>query len=202
MLVLGLTGKTGAGKSLVCTKLKENGCYIIDADKVAREILEVGSPVIEKLVQTFGEDVVKYNGEVDRKILAMKAFSSREETEKLNAITHPVIRQKILDEIETAKIEEYEVCIIDAAALLESDVRLDCEKIAVVFAPADVRLKRIIKRDNLSVTEAKRRMDAQMADEFYLEKADIIIINDGVTDFESEIGKLMNFIEANKQKGT
>ncbi|MBE6784514.1 MAG: dephospho-CoA kinase [Ruminococcaceae bacterium] len=198
MLVLGLTGKTGAGKSMVCSLLKEKGCYIIDADKVAREILEVGSPVIEKLKETFGEDVVKYNGEVDRKILAKKAFSSREETEKLNAITHPVIREKIADEIETAKIEEYTVCIVDAAALLESSVRLDCGKIAVVFAPNDVRLKRIIERDNLSVSDAKRRMDAQMPDEFYLERADIIIINDNVTDFDSEFEKLMKFIEINK----
>lgn len=200
MMILGLTGKTGAGKSMVCFLLKERGCYIIDADKVAREILEVGSPVTEKLREAFGDDVVKYNGEVDRKILAAKAFSSREETEKLNAITHPVIREKILEEIEVAKIEEYEVCVIDAAALLESEIKNDCNFIAVVFAPVDVRLKRIIERDNMSVTDAKRRIDAQREDEFYLENADIIIINDGVTDFDSEIQKLYTFI--NNKKGT
>lgn len=198
MLVLGLTGKTGAGKSMVSSLLKERGCYIIDADKVAREILFPDSPVIEKLKETFGNDVVKYNGEVDRKILAQRAFSSREETEKLNAITHPVIREKILDEIETAKIEEYEVCVIDAAALLESRIRNDCDCIAVVFAPMDVRLKRIIERDNMSVTDAKRRIDAQKEDEFYLRNADIIIINDGVTDFRNELSKLFNFIESKK----
>ncbi len=198
MIILGLTGKTGAGKSMVCSLLKEKGCYIIDADKVAREILFPDSPVIEKLKETFGEDVVKYNGEVDRKILAQKAFSSREETEKLNAITHPVIREKILDEIETAKIEEYEVCVIDAAALLESRIRNDCDYIAVVFAPLDIRLKRIIERDNMSVTDAKRRIDAQKDDEFYLRNADIIIINDGVQDFENELNKLYNFIESKK----
>lgn len=198
MLVLGLTGKTGAGKSTVSALLKEKGCFVIDADKVASEILEKGSPVIEKLTQAFGEDIVKYNGEIDKKLLAMRAFASREETEKLNAITHPEIRRIILERIEDAKIEEYEVCVIDAAALLESEVRSDCEKIAVVFAPADVRLKRIIERDNLSVTEAKRRMDAQMSDEFYLENADIIIINDGVVDFDSETEKLLNFIKAEK----
>ncbi len=198
MLILGLTGKTGAGKSMVCSKLREEGFYIIDADKVAREILEVGSPVIEKLAEVFGKDIVKYNGEIDRKLLAQKAFASREKTEKLNAITHPAIREKILDEIETAKIEEYTVCIIDAAALLECEIKNDCGKIAVVFAPADVRLKRIIERDNLSVSDAKRRMDAQMADEFYLERADIIIINDGVEDFDSEFQKLLKFIEINK----
>ena len=198
MLVLGLTGKTGAGKSMVCERLREEGCYIIDADKVAREILEIGSPVIEKLAEIFGEDIVKFNGEIDRKILAKKAFSSREETDKLNAVTHPAIREKIADEIETAKIEEYTVCVVDAAALLESEVREDCEKIAVVFAPADVRLKRIIERDDLSVSEAKRRMDVQMADEFYLKNADIIIINDNVTDFEGEFQKLLKFIEINK----
>lgn len=198
MLVLGLTGKTGAGKSTVCSLLRERGCYIIDADKVAKEILGIGSPVVEKIKETFGEDIVKYDGEIDRKLLAKRAFSSREETEKLNAITHPAIREKIADEIETAKIEEYTVCIVDAAALLESDVRLDCEKIAVVFAPVDVRLKRIIERDNLSVSEAKRRIDVQMPDEFYLKNADIIIINDGIEDFDSEFQKLLKFIEINK----
>lgn len=200
MMILGLTGKTGAGKSMVCSLLKERGCYIIDADKVAREILEPDSPVIEELKTTFGEDVVKYNGEVDRKILAAKAFSSREKTEKLNAITHPVIREKILEEIDVAKIEEYEVCVIDAAALLESEIKNDCNYIAVVFAPVDVRLKRIIERDNMSVTDAKRRIDAQKEDEFYLKNADIIIINDGVTDFDSELNKLFNFID--NKKGT
>ena len=198
MLVLGLTGKTGAGKSMVCSKLKENGYYIIDADKVARDILEPGSVVIEKLTETFGDDIINFNGEIDRKLLAERAFASREETEKLNAITHPAIREKILDEIDDAKIEQYEVCIIDAAALLECDVRLDCRKIAVVFAPADIRLKRIIERDNLSVTQAKRRMDVQKEDEFYLQNADIIIINDGVSDFEEEFEKLVKFIELNK----
>ncbi len=200
MLILGLTGKTGAGKSMVCSLLRERGCYIIDGDKVAREILQPPSPVIEKLREAFGEDVVKYNGEVDRRLLAARAFASRTETEKLNAITHPAIREKILEEIEIAKIEEYEVCIVDAAALLECEIKNDCQFIAVVFAPADVRLKRIIERDNLSVTDAKRRMDAQKEDEFYLENADIIIINDGIMDFDNEFSKLWSFIE--KRKGT
>lgn len=198
MLILGLTGKTGAGKSMVCSLLKERGCYIIDGDLVARQVLETGSPVIERLKETFGEDVVKYNGEVDRKLLASRAFSSRTETEKLNAITHPAIREKVLEEIEVAKIEEYEVCIIDAAALLESEIKNDCDFIAVVFSPMDVRLKRIIERDNMSVTDAKRRIDAQKEDEFYLENADIIIINDGIADFENELSKLFKFIESKK----
>ena len=200
MLILGLTGKTGAGKSMISSRLRERDCYIIDADKVAREILQKGSPVIEEIKNAFGEDVVKYDGEVDRKLLASRAFSSREETEKLNLITHPAIREKILDEIDDAKIEEYQVCIIDAAALLESEIRNDCDFIAVIFAPVDVRLKRIIERDNISVTDAKRRIDAQREDEFYLENADIIIINDGVADFDGELNKLFSFIDNRKGK--
>lgn len=198
MLILGLTGKTGAGKSMVCSLLKERGCYIIDGDLVARQVLETGSPVIERLKETFGEDVVKYNGEVDRKLLASRAFHQEQKRKKLNAITHPAIREKVLEEIEVAKIEEYEVCIIDAAALLESEIKNDCDFIAVVFSPMDVRLKRIIERDNMSVTDAKRRIDAQKEDEFYLENADIIIINDGITDFENELSKLFKFIESKK----
>lgn len=198
MLILGLTGKTGAGKSLVCSHLKEKGCYIIDGDLVARQILEIGSPVIKNLQETFGDDIVKYNGEIDRKLLASRAFASRTETEKLNAITHPAIRERILEEIDIAKIEEYEVCIIDAAALLESEIKNDCDFIAVVFAPMDVRLKRIIERDSMSVTDAKRRIDVQKEDEFYLRQADIIIINDGAADFENELDKLFKFIESKK----
>ncbi len=200
MMILGLTGKTGAGKSMVCSLLKEKGCYIIDADKIARHVYETSPSVVEKVKETFGDDVVKFNGEIDRKILASRAFSSREETQKLNFIIHPVIRERILEEIEIAKIEEYEVCVIDAAALLESRIRNDCNYIAVVFAPVDVRLKRIIERDNMSVTDAKRRIDAQTTDEFYLQNADIIIINDGETDFDAEINKLYSFIE--NKKGT
>ncbi len=196
MFVLGLTGKTGAGKSTVCSALRDQGCYIIDADKVAHDVIKEPD-VISSLTECFGEEILK-SGEIDRKALAMKAFVSREETDKMNAIMHPVIRRQILDEIDTAKIEQYEVAVIDAAALLESDVRLDCDSVAVIFAPVDVRMKRIIERDNLSVTEAKRRIDAQMPDEFYLEKADIIIINDAVTDFESEKEKLFNFIQIKK----
>ncbi len=197
MLVLGLTGKTGAGKSMVSQILKDRGCYTIDADKVAHEVL-FDENVKYNLTEEFGEDILDLSKEVDRKLLAQKAFSSREKTERLNEITHPAIRQKILDEIDTAKIEQFEVCVIDAAALLECDVKLDCNFVIVVFAPMDVRLKRIIERDNMSVTDAKRRIDAQREDEFYLKNADIIIINDGVTDFEEEKQKLFNFIDNKK----
>ncbi len=197
MLVLGLTGKTGAGKSMVSELLKEKGCYTVDADLVAHGVL-FDEDVKRDLVMIFGEDILDSSNEIDRKKLAPKAFSSRENIEKLNEVTHPVIRQKILNEINTAKSENFEVCVIDAAALLECEIRFDCNYVVVVFAPMDVRLKRIIKRDNLSVTDAKRRIDAQKEDEFYLKNADIIIINDGVTDFEEEKQKLFNFIENKK----
>lgn len=197
MLVLGLTGKTGSGKSMISSVLKENGAYIIDADRVAHDVL-LNEDVKAKLVECFGESILNMSKEIDRKTLAQKAFSSREETEKLNMITHPAIRKVILDEIDTAKIEQFEVCVIDAAALLESEIKNDCDFIAVIFAPLDVRMKRIIKRDNMSVTDAKRRIDAQKSDEFYLTQADIIIINDGVTDFESEKEKLIKFIDIKK----
>ncbi len=194
MHVIGLTGKTGAGKSTVSQTLKEHGCYIIDGDVVAREILEPGSDVLLRLAEVFGEDIIKYNGELDRKLLAARAFESREKTDELNSITHPEIRKRVRAETEKAREEGFECCVIDAAAILDSDCREDCEKIAVVFAPFEVRLKRIIERDNISVTDAKKRAEVQKSDEFYLSNADIIIINDGEADYGEEVNKLLNFI--------
>lgn len=193
MTVIGLTGKTGAGKSTVSLELEKNGCYIIDGDVIAREIVSKGSPAIIKLAEEFGEDILNDDKTLNRKALARKAFSSEENRQKLNAITHPFITEKMIEKINFAKENGYEFSVIDAAALLESECKKLCDFIAVIHADENVRLERILNRDKISVDDAKIRMKSQKPDEYYFENADIIIMNDLRESVEDLAKKILNF---------
>ena len=194
MLTIGLTGKTGAGKSTVADLLKEKGCYIIDGDVIARQITEKGSEVLPILQKEFGEDILDKNGELIRKKLAQRAFSSKENTAMLNSITHPVIKERSLIEIKNAESLGYKTAIIDAAALLDSDCKDLCEKIIVVTAPEDIRLERILSRDGITKQQALTRIKAQKDDEYYFSHADIIIRNYPPYDLKDELLKLEELI--------
>ena len=177
MKIYGLTGKTGAGKSTVAEKLKSLGFYVIDGDKIARSITEKGKPAISLLANEFGCDIIESDGSLNRKLLASRAFRDKESTAKLNSITHPIIKAEFETEIEKAEEKGFSYAVIDAAALLESSCKDLCEKIIVVTAPEDIRLSRILQRDGITKEQALTRMNAQFPDEYYNEKADILIRN-------------------------
>ena len=194
MITLGLTGKTGAGKSTVAELLKEKGCYIIDGDIIARQITEKGSEVLPILQKAFGEDILDENGELIRALLAKRAFSSKESTALLNSITHPVIKQRCAEEMAKGESLGYRTALIDAAALLDSDCKDLCHKIIVVTAPEDVRLKRILERDPITKEQAMTRINAQKSDEYYFSHADIIIRNYPPYDLQEELLELEELI--------
>ena len=194
MITLGLTGKTGAGKSTVANLLKEKDCYIIDGDIIARQITEKGSEVLPILQKAFGDDILDDNGELIRAVLAKRAFSSKENTALLNSITHPVIRQRCADEMAKAESLGYKTALIDAAALLDSDCKDLCDKIIVVTAPEDIRLQRILERDRITKEQAMTRINAQKSDEYYFSHADIIIRTYPPYDLQDEITKLEELI--------
>ena len=177
MRVLGLTGKTGAGKSTVAAYLKSKGCFIIDGDLVAREIVMPPSPALKELAEAFGEDVILPDGSLDRKALAQKAFSSEKSTALLNSITHPHIKARFEELLSKAREEGFAVAVIDAAALLESDCKNLCEKITVVHADEKIRLERILSRDGITREQAMTRINGQKDDNYYLRQADIVIFN-------------------------
>lgn len=177
MLVIGLTGKTGAGKSTIANILSADGCYIIDGDVLARSVTQKGSPALHTLADVFGSDIIDSEGELNRRLLAKRAFADEESTKKLNSITHPYINELFKSEIEKACLAGYKTAVIDAAALLESDCRLLCEKIVVVTAPLEIRLERILSRDGITYEQAMTRINAQKSDEYYFSNADIIIRN-------------------------
>lgn len=190
MLVIGLTGKTGAGKTTVASYLKEKGCYIIDGDIIARQITEKGSDVLPVLQKAFGDDILDENGELIRKRLAERAFSSKENTALLNSITHPAITQRFKSELAKAETQGYKTAVIDAAALLESSGKDLCRKIIVVHADKETRLDRILKRDGITTEQAITRINAQKDDDYYLSQAHIIIRTHPPYNLEEEFLKL------------
>ena len=177
MKVYGLTGKTGAGKSTVAEKLEKMGFCVIDGDKIARSITEKGKPAISILANEFGCDIIEDDGSLNRKLLASRAFKDRESTAKLNAITQPIIKTEFEKELRKAEAEGFSFAVIDAAALLESSCKDLCEKIIVVTAPEKIRLSRVLLRDGITKEQALIRINAQFPDEYYNEKADILIRN-------------------------
>ena len=168
---VGLTGPTGAGKSYVCEIFRQKGSKIIDCDKIAHELTAKNAPILTELASEFGEDVVK-NGELDRKLLASRAFDTKEHTKKLNSILHPAI-------VEKCKEEAQGLTVLDASQLFEANMQNDCYKVIGVLADEDVRIKRIIARDNITEQQAKLRMSAQFDNDYFIDNCDYIIYNNG-----------------------
>lgn len=168
---VGLTGPTGAGKSYVCEIFRQKGFKIIDCDKIAHELTAKNAPILTELASEFGEDVVK-NGELDRKLLASRAFDTKENTKKLNSILHPAIAEK-------CKEEAQGLTVLDASQLFEANMQNDCYKVIGVLADEDVRIKRIIARDNITEQQAKLRMSAQFDNDYFIDNCDYIIYNNG-----------------------
>lgn len=168
---VGLTGPTGAGKSYVCEIFRQKGFKIIDCDKIAHELTAKNAPILAELASEFGEDIVK-NGELDRKLLASRAFDTKEHTKKLNSILHPAIAEK-------CKEEAQGLTVLDASQLFEANMQNDCYKVIGVLADEDVRIKRIIARDNITEQQAKLRMSAQFDNDYFIDNCDYIIYNNG-----------------------
>lgn len=168
---VGLTGPTGAGKSYVCEIFRQKGFKIIDCDKIAHELTAKNAPILTELASEFGEDVVK-NGELDRKLLASRAFDTKEHTKKLDSILHPAIAEK-------CKEEAQGLTVLDASQLFEANMQNDCYKVIGVLSDEDVRIKRIIARDNITEQQAKLRMSAQFDNDYFIDNCDYIIYNNG-----------------------
>lgn len=177
MIKLGLTGPTGAGKSTVARLLEQNGIPLVDADAIARTVTEKGSPVLSALADAFGNDILFPDGSLDRRALAAVAFSSKENTEKLNAVTHPAILARIRRALADATGD---AVVLDAPLLFETGLDALCDHTVAIVADEAVRLARITARDGISEEAAKKRMAVQPDTAFYAARADILLYNNGV----------------------
>lgn len=176
MIVVGLTGPTGAGKGIVGAYLAAHGALIIDTDRIAREVVEPGQPCLRALVDVFSPSILHADGSLDRAALATVAFADEAAHGRLNATTHPFIIERSLVML---RASEAEVAVIDAPLLFESGMDRLCDVTVAVLAPAETRLARIMARDGIDRDRAVLRMKAQPPDAFYRERADHILNNDG-----------------------
>ncbi len=173
--IMGLTGPSGVGKSTLSTKAKELGFYVIDCDSVAHDVV----PTLKKeLIESFGADI--FEGEVlNRKKLAQIAFKTKENTEKLNAITLNPIIDKIKEMIASSISP---LVLLDGATIIESGINKECGLVISLLADEEVRISRFKARDNLSEEEARLRAKAKKPNEFYEQNSDIILTNNGSVD--------------------
>lgn len=175
--VVGLTGPIGSGKSAVAQIFLNNDYKLIDADKVAREVVEKGSPVLEKLALEFGCDVINRDGTLNRRLLADRAFSTKEGTDRLNSITHPAIVDLVKKKIAQYEENGVERIIYDAPLLFESNTNKLCDCIVSVIAPKEVRIQRVIERDSVTEADVRKRISAQHDESYYTEKSNYVIYN-------------------------
>lgn len=178
MFVLGLTGPSGAGKTFAAGVFRSEGFAVVDADRIARAVVEPGEPCLQRLAEAFGPGILRPDGSLDRRRLADLAFPSPERLERLNAITHPFILARIRGELTTLRKHGTAFALLDAPALFQSGAETLCDRVAVVLAPEAARLNRLYRRDGLSPEEARRRIGA-VCDNFFTDRADDILRNDG-----------------------
>ncbi len=188
--VLGLTGGTGSGKSSLRPFFEQHGFVYIDTDLLARKVTDPKLPYLGSIVRVFGENEICKDGKLDRRALAKKAFSSSVSTAVLNLLTHPAIIEMSLDIIDSCG--ENGKAVIDAPLLFEAGMDRICDKVLAVTAPAEVRIKRIMKRDGISEEEARLRTERQHDDLFYRENADYVLVNDSdIASLGSKVGALL-----------
>ena len=171
--LIGLTGQSGAGKSTVAEVFAKLGAYVINADKIVAELYNAGSPCLKAVAAEFGQDILNPDGTLDRKLLAQRAFASRERTDALNRLVHPFVTARLFELLRGAE----GIVVFDAPQLFEADADVICDAVVAVTADKDIRVNRIIKRDSLSEEQAMLRVNAQHGEEYFRARADYIIEN-------------------------
>lgn len=162
MKVIGITGRSGCGKSAVSALYRQLGYTVADADLVARQVLEPGSPCIGKLTEAFGPDLITPQGTVNRQLLADRAFRDEESTQRLVSITHPEIVARLLAAANEAKSRGETLFFVDGAVIVGAPFEKHCDAIWLVSAPYEQSVARIRKRDGLTRQQARARLAAQL----------------------------------------
>ena len=179
MLVIGLTGPTGAGKGAVATIFEGYGIPVINADRVYHELITPPSSCLQELVEIFGKEILLPDGSLNRRALASIVFSDPAAREKLNTVTHRYVMEEIKTRMERLRREGIPVAALDAPQLFEAGAHKACGAVVSVLAERQTRLERIVARDSITPEAAMRRILAQKSDEFFKTHSDYIIENNG-----------------------
>lgn len=177
---IGLTGGIASGKSTIANLLVERGALLVDADQVAREVVQRGEPALEAIASTFGQALLEADGSLNRKALGEIVFRDKASLAKLEAITHPAIRTRMQERIHKyAEQFPDRLVIADVPLLYETNQAHLYEGIMVVYVPAAVQIARLMARNLYTEEEAKRRVELQMDIELKRQKAEWVIDNSG-----------------------
>ncbi|KAA9379988.1 dephospho-CoA kinase [Microbispora cellulosiformans] len=189
MLKVGLTGGIGSGKSEVSRRLAARGAVVVDADKIAREVVEPGTPGLAQIVAAFGEGVLRPDGALDRERLGSIVFADTEKLRILNGIVHPKVGER--SEQLQREAPDDAVVVYDVPLLAENNLAPLYDVVIVVDTPDDVRLERLLRSRGMSEADARARIAAQASREDRLRIADIVIGNEGSLDqLEAQVDRV------------
>jgi dephospho-CoA kinase len=179
VLWVGLTGGIGAGKSAVSRRLARGGAALVDADRVAREVVEPGTPGLAAVVEEFGEHLLTTDGALDREALGRVVFGDDQARARLNAIVHPLIGERTFALAADAEQQGAEILVHDVPLLVEGRLAPSYHLAVVVEAPEQARLHRLVELRGMPEQDARARMAAQSSDEERRRVADVLLVNDG-----------------------
>jgi len=182
LLVVGLTGNIGSGKTTVARTLAARGVHVIDADVLAREAVQPGSPALARVIERWGRSVLGADGTLDRASLRARVFSDHTELAALEQIVHPEVRRRRDALLDAAQAAGERVVVCDIPLLFEAHLEDDVDVVVLVEAPAEVRLQRLVAERHLPRDEAAAMIAAQMPSEMKRRRADHIIENGGTRD--------------------
>lgn len=196
--IVGLTGMSGAGKSTACKLFAENGWAVIDCDIVSRIVVEKGKPALREISEHFGSDILLPDGGLDRKRLGELVFSDEQSLNELNRLIYPYISYEIISRAEEYTVNGNMNILLDAPTLFESGADSFCDKIVSVTAPLKICAARIMKRDGITAEQAENRLKSQHSEEYYREKSDFCVCNDGdAVHLKHKIGTIIKELAEN-----
>ncbi|KAF7799597.1 hypothetical protein EIP86_010835 [Pleurotus ostreatoroseus] len=191
--MLGLTGGIATGKSTVSAQLKSFGLPIIDADIIARQVVEPGTPALRKIVEHFGEDILLPDGYLNRPKLGSIVFNDESQRKKLNSIVHPAVWHAMFWAVVSNWIRGHKLCILDTPLLIEGGLWKWVGKVVVVYCSQEIQLQRLMKRDGTSAEDASSRLNSQMPIAEKLQYADLVVDNSGtLQDLQIQIDSLQH----------
>lgn len=177
MKLIGLTGGIGSGKSTIARRLAEHGAVVIDADQVAREVVEPGQPALEAIFSTLGQDLRQPDGSLNRSALGSIVFTDKSKLELLNSIVHPAVKERTMSLF--AQAPQDSVVVYDVPLLVEASVDYPFEEIVVASAPESVRVERLMEHRGMTEAEAASRIESQAPEEDRLKIANHVIDTSG-----------------------
>jgi dephospho-CoA kinase len=180
MLMVGLTGGIGSGKSAVAARFAELGAVVIDSDQIAREVVARGTDGLREVVAAFGDGVLTPEGDLDRAAMARLVFDDPDARRRLEKIIHPLVRARTAALI--AAVDPNAVVVNDVPLLVEASLAGNFDMVVIVLAPEPTRIDRLVRARGMSPTEAKARISAQASDAQRRAVADVLIENDGTVE--------------------